>query len=115
MKLYDITWEMQEIMKFIDDTKSVPASKRFAELSGCFVDKFNAYCRLIANHEADIKAIDDEIYRLDKRKWALEETRVALKSSLMSAMDDLGFEKYETALFSASIDETKSGRFLKIK
>jgi len=104
MKLYDLTHNYQNLLELMDD-ESIPQEEITAALNGLegeFNLKAENIAKLMRSMESDTKAIKDEENRLSKRRKALENRVISLKTYLSDSMRAIGKDKIKGDIFTLS-------------
>lgn len=110
--LFDIA---DDVYQILNEYNQVLPKGDIEEISKVFKDEFKAkadnYAYIIKEKQASIKALDEEIKRLQKRKKNYEQATDRLKSYMCKAMSYCGMTKFKTDLNSFSIRNNKRVMF----
>lgn len=108
MRLYDIAADFRRLSDLLED-ESTPEEMRqtiidtLESLDGDFEDKAEGIAALIAENNATIGAIEDEIDRLRAKAGRLERQNDSLKRYLKAEMDFTGKRKLNAGIWKITI------------
>lgn len=102
--LHELTDELLAILDLAeeeDDDEALLGSWEAVSLE--YDDKIEAYCKVIAQIEADEKALDDEQDRIEKKRGRLKKRAKWMRERVMESLRAVGKRKAGGKLYSASI------------
>ena len=106
--LYELSTELAIIKEAIADNEGIledNLEKRIDELSLKFSDKINGVSRWIRNIDGNVKAVESEIDRLEKRKEVNDHLKDRLKAYLKDSMEKAGMDKIDTGIMVLAIQK----------
>lgn len=107
MTLYELTDEVYRLYEFAEDPDIDEEVFRdtLEALTGDIEVKADGYGKVIRQLEADQKAIEGEIDRLERRKDTIKNRIRTMKESLQKAFTALDIQKMKTDLFTIYIQK----------
>jgi len=109
MTLYELTGQYQYLYDLLSggeiDEETFADSLEGMEFADRLREKAEDYAKVIKSLEADARAIDDEINRLDERSNNCRKNAGRLKDALYNAMKLTGEEKFRTVMFNFAVKQ----------
>lgn len=107
MTLYELTEEVYRLYEFAEDpdVDDEVFKDTLEALTGDIEVKSDGYGKVIRQLEADQKAIESEIDRLESRKTTIKNRIKTMKESLQAAFTALDIQKMKTDLFTIYIQK----------
>ena len=107
MTLYELTEEVYRLYEFAEDpdVDDEVFKDTLDALTGDIEVKSDGYGKVIRQLEADQKAIESEIDRLERRKDTIKNRVRTMKESLQAAFTALDIQKMKTDLFTIYIQK----------
>ena len=107
MTLYELTDEVYRLLEFAEDPDCDEEvfKDTLEALQGDIEVKADAYAKVIRQIEADKKAVEAEIDRLEARKTTFANRIQTMKTSLQNAFTALDVQKMKTDLFTIYIQK----------
>lgn len=107
MTLYELTEEVYRLYEFAEDPEvdDEVFKDTLDALTGDIEVKSDGYGKVIRQLEADQKAIESEIDRLESRKTTIKNRIKTMKESLQAAFMALDIQKMKTDLFTIYIQK----------
>lgn len=106
MKLYEIPYELDKLID--DETGEITDIQLFNSLNEEVEKKLSYIALTNKNRDADIKAIDDEIERLNKRKEKLKKKNANTSAFIYKFMLENGITKIDSPTIRLSFRKSKS-------
>lgn len=115
-KLFELTKDFLEAKEMLyDEEKDTETVLNTLDCIDCMIEeKADGYAKILQYIYGDISTVDNEIKRLTKIKKMLENRSKDLKEHLKQCMEVTGKTKFQTALYSFSIQKNGSVNPLKI-
>ncbi len=115
-KLFELTKDFLEAKEMLyDEEKDTETVLNILDCIDCMIEeKADGYAKILQYIYGDISTVDNEIKRLTKIKKMLENRSKDLKEHLKQCMEVTGKTKFQTALYSFSIQKNGSVNPLKI-
>ena len=107
MTLYELTDEVYRLYEFAEDPECDEEvfKDTLEALQGDIEVKSDGYAKVIRQLEADQKAIEAEVERLETRKNTIKNRIKTMKESLQNAFTALDIQKMKTDLFTFYIQK----------
>ena len=100
MRLYDLTEQYQDLLDMIEENPdNVDLQAMINGLEGKIEEKVENIVKVIKSLKANVKAIDDEIERLQYRKESLNKNIKYLEESTLELLRNAGLERIKGKLF----------------
>lgn len=105
MKLYEIVERHKKLELLVDSEELTvdDVADTFESIEGEFNDKAVSIIHVVENIDSDIKAIDDEIKRLQARKKSATNKKNSIRDYLKSNMQASGITKIQCPLFNITL------------
>lgn len=100
MRLYDLTGKYKQLMDMEEDLDPTLFHDTLDSIDDAIEEKAINYGRIIKMLNADIKEIDVELKRLQKKKQSIENKSNIMKETLLQAMQETGKQKIKSPLIS---------------
>ncbi len=100
MRLYDLTGKYKQLMDMEEDLDPTLFHDTLDSIDDAIEEKAVNYGRIIKMLNSDIKEIDVELKRLQKKKQSIENKSNIMKETLTQAMIDTGKQKIKSPLIS---------------
>ena len=115
-KLLELTKDFLEVQEMLyDEEKDTETILNTLDCIDCMIEeKADGYAKILQYINGDVATVDNEIKRLTQRKKMLENRSKNLKEHLKQCMEVTGKTKFETALYSFSIQKNGGVDPLKI-
>lgn len=108
--LYDMTDKLTSLQRLAESGNADPQAiaDTMEMVEGDFDDKAVGYVKVYKSIDADVKEIDAEIKRLQKRRSSFKNNANTIKQRLVQAMVETGHEHIKTPLFTIYTIHTQS-------
>lgn len=108
--LYDLTDKLTSLQRLAESGNADPQAiaDTMEMVEGDFDDKAVGYVKVYKSIDADVKEIDVEIKRLQKRRSSFKNNANTIKQRLVQAMVETGHEHIKTPLFTIYTIHTQS-------
>ena len=108
--LYDLTDKLTSLQRLAESGNADPQAiaDTMEMVEGDFDDKAVGYVKVYKSIDADVKEIDAEIKRLQKRRSSFKNNANTIKQRLVQAMVETGHEHIKTPLFTIYTIHTQS-------
>lgn len=103
MRLYDLTGKYKQLMDMEEDLDPTLFHDTLDSIDDAIEEKAINYGRIIKMLNSDIKEIDVELKRLQKKKQSIENKSNIMKETLTQAMIDTGKQKIKSPFISVWI------------